>query len=282
MVFKTKKEHTYRIEEEIGFFDIDGFEMIGSINASDGEWYVDQFEPDNNNTETIFKVFACSEVLDNIKEHYGDILFDIEIKEETKVNWNQQWINSYQPIEVGDFLIVAPWHDVDSKKEKVTIEPAMAFGTGYHETTATCILALSKYVRKGDDIYDVGSGSAILSIVASKLGAHTIKGIEIDSDAIKNAKENIRLNRVDNVIIEEGNLLAGETTKADVIVANILPVILKDMVNDAYKLVKTNGYLILSGILDERVEEVKELYSMFRLIEKISRNEWNTLVFKKD
>ncbi len=264
-------------------FNIDGFEVIGLVNDSDGSWYVDEFDTtDKKQEEVTFKVFASLSVIDEIKAHYRDLIYDIKIEEESDENWNQKWIDSYKPIEVGTFIIVAPWHDIKSDKEKVIIEPAMAFGTGYHETTSTCIDALEKYLKKGDTLYDVGAGSAILSIIAKKLGAKKVIGIEIDADAIKNAKENIELNNSIGVEIKEGNLLKDENEKADIIIANILPVILKDMVSDAKELLNIDGYLILSGILNERVEEVKAYYSDFKFVEKINKNEWNTLIFVKE
>ncbi len=279
-IFKTTIENSYVIEETISMFDIDGFEVIGSMSETDGSWYVDEFDTSSIQREEVtFHVFATLEVIDKIKAQYKNILYDTKIEQERDENWNQKWIDSYHPIEVGDFIIVAPWHEIDSQKEKVIIEPAMAFGTGYHETTSTCIEALEKYLKKGDRVYDVGAGSAILSIVAKKLGAQKVIGIEIDKDAIENAKINITFNGSNNVIIKEGNLLKGESEKADIIIANILPVILKDMVSDAERLLTRDGHLILSGILSERVEEVKNYYSAFQFVERIHKNEWNTLIF---
>ncbi len=281
MIFKTKHKNAYLIEESISMFDIEGFESIGLVNDSDGSWYVGEYVMEENE-EVTFKTFASDEVLEQIKQHYKDIIFDIVVRQESKENWNQKWIDSYRPVELEQFIIVAPWHEIQSDKEKIIIEPAMAFGTGYHETTSTCIEALAKYVKKEDFLYDVGCGSAILSIAAIKLGAKGVIGIEIDEDAIKNADENIELNAVNNVSIKKGDLLNGEEKEADLIVANILPVILKDMVGDAYRLLKNEGYLILSGILNERVEEVKQYYAQFTFVERINKNEWNTLIFKKE
>ncbi len=282
-IFKTKTENAFLIEESISMYDIDGFEVIGLVNDSDGFWYVDEFDlTDKKQEEVTFKVFATLNTIKEIQEKYKDIIYDTKIEEESDENWNQKWIDSYKPVEVGAFIIVAPWHDIQSDKERVIIEPAMAFGTGYHETTSTCIEALEKYLKEGDTLYDVGAGSAILSIIAKKFGAKKVIGIEIDADAIKNAKENIELNNSIGVTIKEGNLLKDENEKADIIIANILPVILKDMVQDAMRLLNSNGYIILSGILNERVEEVKAYYSDFKFVEKINKNEWNTLIFVKE
>ncbi len=282
MIFKTKSENETFFEESLSMYNINGFEVLGFDESNLNLWNDDEYKINTKKDILEYIVFAENEILNEIKINYSNLIFDVKIEEEDSINWNKRWIDSYKPVEVGSFIVLAPWHDDNSDKKKIIIDPAMAFGTGYHETTSTCIVALEKYLKFESTVYDVGCGSAILSIVASILGAKKVVGIEIDENAIKNANHNIELNSMSNIKVCNSNLLTEQNEKSDLIIANILPSILKDMVEDANRLLNKDGILILSGILNEKVEKVKEDYKDFEVLEIIEKNEWSTIVLKKD
>ncbi len=160
----------------------------------------------------------------------------------------------------------------------------MAFGTGTHPTTKMSLFALEQVLRGGETVIDVGTGSGVLSIASSLLGAKTIYAYDLDDVAVRVAQENIDLNQgTDNIHVATGDLLKGVEQEADVIVANILADILVLLTDDAYRLVKKEGYLILSGIISEKLDMVLEaaFSAGFFLETHMVQGEWNALVFKK-
>ena len=157
----------------------------------------------------------------------------------------------YEPTRISyDLTIVPSWTDYEaSEGEKIIrLDPGMAFGTGTHPTTKMSLFALEQVLRGGETVLDVGTGSGVLSIASSLLGAKDIYAYDLDEVAVRVAQENIDLNaNTENIHVATGNLLQGVGIQADVIVANILADILVNMTEDAYRLVKDEGYLIMSG-----------------------------------
>jgi ribosomal protein L11 methyltransferase len=179
-------------------------------------------------------------------------------------NWMEAWKQHYKPLPVGDRLLILPaWMEMETGgRIPIRIEPGMAFGTGVHPTTQLSLQLIEHSVKPGVSVIDVGCGSAILSIAAAKLGASPLVAVDIDAQALDNARHNAALN---NVEIEIGvgsvdELLAGQygLRNADVIVANILaPVLIRLLDAGLAKLVKHGGELLLSGILAEQEGEMK-------------------------
>ncbi|MDO4814145.1 MAG: 50S ribosomal protein L11 methyltransferase [Gemella sp.] len=202
-------------------------------------------------------------------------------------DWENSWKDYFDVLNVGEkFAIVPTWREYENSENKyiINIDPGMAFGTGGHETTSLCIRNLEKYVRENDDVIDVGCGSGILAIAASYLTKGKLKAVDLDKLAVDVSKENFALNNIeDRVEVECASLLENEKESYDIIVANILAHIIELMLEDAYKLLKDDGFYITSGIIKDKKDELleKALAVGFKLVEETSENEWYSLVFSK-
>jgi len=208
---------------------------------------------------------------------------DIHVETKKQIKKNEDWIKKYQdsikPVCIGNFYIRPDWEKENESKNNIIINPALAFGSGHHESTYGCILQLQDYLKKGDTLLDVGCGSGILAIVAAKLGA-VVDICDTDELAVKSAKENFEFNGVqchDSWIGSVSDL----DQEYDVVVANIIADILIMLSNDLKISVKKDGYLILSGILEKYIDKVEKKFSTMKLIKKYKKNEWFTLVFKR-
>ncbi|WP_164683921.1 50S ribosomal protein L11 methyltransferase [Streptococcus hyointestinalis] len=202
-------------------------------------------------------------------------------------DWAENWKKYYEPTRIThDLTIVPSWTDYEptAGEKVIRLDPGMAFGTGTHPTTKMSLFALSQVLRGGETVLDVGTGSGVLSIASSLLGAKEIYAYDLDEVAVRVAQENIDLNsNTDNIHVSANDLLNGITQEADVIVANILADILVNLVEDAYRLVKDEGYLIMSGIIADKLEMVVAATQEagFFLETHLIQGEWNALVFKK-
>ncbi|MCR8968294.1 50S ribosomal protein L11 methyltransferase [Streptococcus zalophi] len=260
-------------------------EIFPDISQSD-EVSITAYYPEN---------IAIAEVKDELKNRLealkkesiitGDFRF--ETKELAEEDWADQWKKYYEPTRIThDLTIVPSWTDYQaSAGEKIIrLDPGMAFGTGTHPTTKMSLFALSQVIRGGETVIDVGTGSGVLSIASSLLGAKDIHAYDLDDVAVRVAKENIALNaNTANITVTTGDLLKGVEIKADVIVANILADILIHLTDDAYQLVKENGYLIMSGIISDKWEMVRTAAEKagFFLETHMIQGEWHACVFKK-
>ena len=208
-------------------------------------------------------------------------------------NWMEAWKEHYKPIPVGEKLIIVPaWlESPDATRIPIRIDPGMAFGTGTHPTTQLCLELLEKYIQPGMDVIDVGCGSGILSIGALKLGAGRALAVDIDQAAVDATRENADANAINSgLLVSLGSLdelLSGkfEFQQAPLVLANILASILIRLIEDGIgKLVSRNGLLILSGILEEQVENIVQVSAKhgFKLLEKRQIGDWVALVVGKE
>ena len=208
---------------------------------------------------------------------------EIALETQLLVKENEDWIanyrNSVQPLHVGSFFVHPSWIEDDKEKINIIIDPALAFGSGHHETTYGCLLLLQKYIQKGDTVLDVGCGSGILSIAARKLGAE-VDLCDTDEQATSSAAENFALNHEKFNRIWTSSVQKREQAYA-VVIANIIADVLIMLSSDLQKAVKDGGMLILSGILDKYVDKVEEKFATMMLVEKYKKEEWYTLVFKR-
>ncbi|MEO1958177.1 MAG: 50S ribosomal protein L11 methyltransferase [Nautiliaceae bacterium] len=233
-------------------------------------------------------ILRSEERLDGLIEELGEYvkaleeIFDTKVDLKIKVSEksNKDWIKAYQesikPIEIGRFYIRPSWYESKEGKIDIVIDPALAFGSGHHETTRSCVRAIEKYVKKGNKVLDVGCGSGILGIVASKLGAE-VDLCDTDSLAIESAKENFKLNNAKYNKIWQGSANLANSNY-DVVIANIIADVLVFIAPD---LKKRANILILSGIIDKYKDKVLQKYKEFDLIEEIKENEWVTLILRK-
>ncbi len=178
-------------------------------------------------------------------------------------NWNKTWESHYTPIEVDDFCYIhAPFHLPNPKfPVNIQIEPKMSFGTGHHQTTRLMIQAMRRIDFKSKMVLDIGCGTGVLAIVATKLGARIVDAIDTDEWAVENSVENAKLNNVANISVIHGDSRAIVKTY-DVILANINRNVLLNDMSIYSQHVKKGGSLVLSGFysFDENIliEEAKK------------------------
>ena len=200
-------------------------------------------------------------------------------------DWIEIWRNHFRPIHLGRIVVVPEWIEYERAEGEqiVRLDNNMAFGTGEHETTSMCVELLQEFVTSDSVCIDVGCGSGILGISAVKLGAKFAYLTDIDIVAVESARHNAELNGVaDKCVVARANLLDDSDLKGDVMFANITADILENLAPSIPKNLKAGGTLILSGIIDSKLERVIKVYSTqgLELIRKVKKGEWNALAFK--
>ncbi len=283
LIIKVKIANAMDLEENLASFDLEGIEILNPQDSMyyQSSWDVDEAPDRKEGDEAIFKIYGDMQELQRVVDRYEKIIINHVFEEIVEKDWNELWAQQFQGIDLGQVFIRPPWIDRKEGRLDVIIDPGMAFGTGSHETTMLCLGALMDYLKAGDDLYDVGTGSGILAILAKILGAGYVKAIEIDEGALANARHNASLNNVD-IDFSQADLLKDSYRKADIVVANILPNVLRAMKEDAKKLLVDSGTLILSGILEKRVDELVEFYSdYFELRENRQMGQWHVLILVK-
>ena len=203
------------------------------------------------------------------------------IEEKENIDWIEKYKKSIKSVIGGKFYIRPSWEKSSNNVLiDIIIDPALAFGSGHHETTNSCLEAISKYVDHTKSVIDVGCGSGILSIASAKLGAK-VDICDTDELAIQNSKENFELNSVEFNKAWVGSANGTEKTY-DIVIANILADIILMISKDLKNIINNNGIIILSGILDKYEDKILNKFNDLTLIEKIKQNEWVTLIYKKE
>ena len=217
-------------------------------------------------------------------------------------DWINNWKQFFKPFRLYDNIVIKPtWEELEDVKEDdivVEIDPGIAFGTGSHETTRLCIGQLKKYLKDNDSVFDVGSGSGILSIISIFLGAGFVHGMDIDEVAVRASLENREFNHIgeDKLVFTCGNLLDESSGKSDIekalsvnggkkydiVVANILADVIIPLSGVVRPLIKENGYFITSGIIDMKEEEVKAalIKNGFEIVDIVHMNDWVSIIAK--
>ena len=203
-------------------------------------------------------------------------------------DWAESWKQYYKPIPLGRVTVVPAWEKYEAKEGEILVrmDPGMAFGTGTHETTRLVMKIMQDELRGGERVLDVGTGSGILSICASKLGAKSCNAYDIDPVAVKVARENAKDDGCDNITVGVSDLLAGVDLsggKYDFCVANIVADIIIRMMPDIPDYLTEGAPLILSGIIAPRADEVRDAVKAagFEIVREEQENDWLAIMARR-
>ncbi len=225
-------------------------------------------------------IWGLEQFCEALQKALGEV---IELECEVQKLENSDWVEMYQksitPLAIDKFYIHPTWNEPNPDLINIAIDPALAFGTGHHPTTASSLRAISKYVKESDSLIDVGCGSGILGIGAMKLKA-VVDACDTDPVSVENSIKNAELNNLEFKKIWEGSCSLSEQ-KYDIVVANIVADVLTFIAKDLKNALKDDAILILSGILDKYETKVLGFYKDCEIIEKIVEDEWVTLVLKR-
>ncbi len=223
-------------------------------------------------------------ILQDLRKEFS--ISDVRTRELGPKDWTEEWKKGYETRKVGRRLVIVPsWKKYSSKPGEVvvTMDPGMAFGTGLHTTTRLCLIALEKYLKTGERVLDVGTGSGILAIAAVKFGAGHVTACDIEVVAVEIAKQNVIQNGVsDRVNLYTGTLqeLGMEIKPADLILVNILAYTIIKMLPDLKAKLKPGGHIISSGILKEYAPDVEAAMKKeeMEIVESLQEDDWVSLV----
>lgn len=209
----------------------------------------------------------------------------ITIDEKENQDWSKKWKEKWTVTHVTEKIAVVPsWLSYEAKEGEITItlDPGCAFGTGTHQTTQLCMKAIEKYLKQGDSVADIGTGSGILAICAKKFGANYTYGCDNDETVIDVCIENAGINNIQDIIFEL-NTADKLTEKFDFVCANILHNVLAEIMGDLKNIMKTNAKMVLSGILDEKKPVVLEAIERenLKIIDTIHQDQWVAFVVEK-
>ena len=266
-----------------GFAIRDAEDFKEFLENKNGQWdYIDKDRLGLTDCETCITVYIPSndqgaEMLTAIKSMLSEMRandteklygrLEAELTSIREEDWANNWKQYFKPFKVGEKLVIKPsWEDYDNADNRVILEidPASSFGTGKHHTTRLCLELLEKNLNKGDNLLDMGCGSGILSIGAMLLGAGSAVGVDIEENAAATALENAEKNHISPDVYKTyyGNILSDEKLaseidrKYDIITANIVADVIIEMKDYFVRYLKKGGILIISGIIEERMDEV--------------------------
>ncbi len=264
------------------------------LKAHESGSYVSFYVTDDvKGRETISLVKDALLVLKSREDSFGTLeISSTNMKEE---DWSENWKQYFKPLNVGEKILILPeWETLDKPTDRTvfTVNPGMSFGTGAHHTTQLCIKAMENYLKKGMQVLDLGCGSGILSIISLLLGASFATAVDIDENAVKIAIENAEKNNIDiskyrtmsgNVTCDKELLDKISDRKYDVVLANIVADVIIGIKDIVPHFLKEDGIYITSGIIEERLEDVKEAYknAELELIKEEHQGGWASLVYKK-
>ena len=260
----------------------------------DGTAYLSFYLEEDADTEEILK--NVRNALEELRSFMDIGEGSIEESSTEDKDWINNWKEYFHQFYVDDILIVPSWEEVkaeDKDKMILHIDPGTAFGTGMHETTQLVIRQLKKYVKEGDQILDVGTGSGILGIVALKLGAAHVTGTDLDPCAVPAVEENKEANEIadesfdmmiGNIIDDKAVLDQAGYEKYDIVTANILADVLVPLTPVIVHQMKKGAYYITSGILDVKESVVTDAVKAagLQLVEVTRQGEWVSVTARKD
>ena len=226
-----------------------------------------------------------------LRERYAAVGISSQVVSDTvnEQDWANQWKQYFKPLSVGDRLLICPaWEKAENPDGRLvlSIDPGMAFGTGGHDTTRMVLEAMQPHLTADSTVLDVGCGSGILSIAALLLGAKTATGVDIDALAVKTAVENGRINgfTAPQYTILQGDLVDKISGEYDVVLANIVADAIKLLSPAIPAFLKTGGLYVVSGIIDQRGDEVTACLQDcgFTVVERREHGGWVCIVCRKE
>lgn len=266
-----------------GFAIRDSEDFNEFLENKNGQWdYIDDDLMGLSQCETCITVYLPSNsqgadmlssirsMLSEIKSSDTDGIYgrlEAELSSIREEDWANNWKQYFKPLKIGEKLVIKPsWESFEDEGERIILEidPASSFGTGQHHTTRLCLELLEKSLNKGDELLDMGCGSGILSIGAMLLGAESAVAVDIEENAAATAMENALKNNIspESYRTYYGNILTDDKLadeidkKYDIITANIVADVLIAMKDYFVRYIKDGGVLIVSGIIEERMDEV--------------------------
>lgn len=205
-------------------------------------------------------------------------------EELAEINWNEEWEKNFDPVLIADKLYIrAGFHPEGNYPYEILIQPKMSFGTGHHPTTRLSAILLMNLDVKGKRVLDMGCGTGILSILAEKMGATFILGVDNDAWSYKNALDNVQNNNCPNTIIKLGSTEQATGQTFDIVISNITKNINLLLLPELGEMVSKNGYLILSGFLDFDLKEMeRKAQSLgFNTVQHLEEQSWQGLCLQK-
>lgn len=255
------------------------------LMACIGEFGFDTFQ----STDVGFTAWIAAEASDAVDLSsfiFDDFTYTIKKEVVETVNWNEEWEKSFQPVEIGeDILIRAHFHATKPNiKHDIIITPKMSFGTGHHQTTRLVCAEILQLELKGKRVLDMGCGTGVLAILAAQCGAKEIVGIDIDEWSVENARENCQRNGADHIELFMGDaMLLAKQAPFDFIFANINKNILKRDMSVYASVLKVGGTILFSGFFTTDTDELIAVGAQNNLQFQHQRNEaeWAMLRMKK-
>lgn len=212
------------------------------------------------------------------------VLTTAELQDE---DWSDTWKQYFHTEKPGERVVIKPtWEEYEPKDDEVVIEldPGAAFGTGTHATTSMCIRQLEKLVKPGMTVFDVGTGSGILSIISAKLGAKNIQAVDYDDSVLKIVEENLEQNNVQDIIsVAQSDLMQNVHGKAELVIANIIADIIIRLFDQLDEHLEQGGTLLTSGIIEDRIEDVLAAAEKhgYGVVERLENKGWACITFKR-
>lgn len=252
----------------------------GCLGVMEQEDTITAYFPETVDIRTITNDLSLLKALFDKSDQVQDLSFRHTLIPEQ--DWNESWKKGFTPLDVGEhFTILPPWEKRREGRINLIVDPGMAFGTGHHETTRSCLVLMEKYDKKAakEGFLDLGTGTGLLAIAASRLGYRHIAAIDTDPLAVEATRTNCALNQIEGLDIREGSI-ADLNETYDFIAANIISGVLIQLAPAVASHLRPGGIAVLSGILRGQENEVIEamVRTGLKLLEQYRDGKWASLV----